>query len=195
MTRCKYAGFWLRFCSMLLDGLILSPLLFLMMLDMSRLLMIGVVTLLFFFEAFYDVYFVQRFGGTPGKLIVGLRILKTGGSPVTYREALLRAGPELIFSLLGSIGLAVALSRIPGAAHSTFLAGVSSSQLLAFSPAWSGPVQIIERIWNWGELIVLQTNRKKRALHDFIAGTVVVQYSRPAGSPAIRPMLSSSEGV
>jgi hypothetical protein len=39
----KYAGFWLRFCSMFLDGLITTPLVLLIMLDTSRLVMIATV--------------------------------------------------------------------------------------------------------------------------------------------------------
>ena len=190
----KYAGFWLRLSSMFLDGVILSPLVLLIMLNTPPLLMIGVVTLSFILQAFYEVYFVWRLGGTPGKLIVGLRIVKTDGSPVTYREALLRASPEVIFSFLGSIGLLIALSRMSNAGYSELNWG-HDSRIAELSPAWSGVVTIIERIWNWGELIVLQTNRKKRALHDFIAGTVVVQYAKPAASTDIRPTLFPSEGL
>src|SRR4051812_43822442 len=171
----KYAGFWLRFCSMLLDGLILSPLLLLIMLNTSRLLMIAIVTLSFCLNVFYEVYLVQRFGGTPGKLILRLRIVKTDGSPATYRQALLRASPDMIFSFLGSISLLIVLSRMSNAGYSE-LNSAPYSQIAALSPAWSGVVTVIERIWDWGELIVLQMNPKKRALHDFLAGTVVVQY-------------------
>ena len=31
------------------------------------------------------------------------------------------------------------------------------------------------QIWIWSELIVMLTNRRRRALHDFIAGTVVIR--------------------
>jgi uncharacterized RDD family membrane protein YckC len=180
---------------MFLDGLITTPLVLLIMLNTSRLLMVATVMFSFIFEVFYEVYLVRRFGGTPGKLIVGLRILKTDGSPVGYREAALRVAPDMTFSFLGIIGLLIALSKMTNAEYSGFLNAAFYSQLVALSPAWSRGVSIIERVWNWGELIVLQTNRKKRALHDFIAGTVVVQFAKHAGSPAIRPTLFPSEGV
>ncbi len=41
-------------------------------------------------------------------------------------------------------------------------------------------------VWIWSEVIVLLFNRRKRALHDFIAGTVVV-HSVPSTSSANRP--------
>ncbi|WP_255590049.1 hypothetical protein [Marinicella meishanensis] len=30
-------------------------------------------------------------------------------------------------------------------------------------------------VWYWSELLVMLTNERRRALHDFIAGTVVIK--------------------
>ena len=32
----------------------------------------------------------------------------------------------------------------------------------------------MQQIWIWSEFVVLLFNRRKRAIHDFIAGTVVI---------------------
>lgn len=37
---------------------------------------------------------------------------------------------------------------------------------------WS--YDVIVSVWFWSELVILLTNEKRRALHDFIAGTIVV---------------------
>jgi uncharacterized RDD family membrane protein YckC len=37
-------------------------------------------------------------------------------------------------------------------------------------------------VWIWSEIIVLLFNRRKRALHDFIAGTVVIHTSSTMNS-------------
>jgi len=50
--------------------------------------------------------------------------------------------------------------------------------MIELAPSWYKSLQWIQNAWVWGELIVLLTNRKRRALHDFIAGTVVV-YTSP----------------
>jgi uncharacterized RDD family membrane protein YckC len=34
---------------------------------------------------------------------------------------------------------------------------------------------VVLQVWIWIELIVMLTNRRRRALHDFIAGTVVIR--------------------
>ena len=45
-------------------------------------------------------------------------------------------------------------------------------------------------IWVLSELVVLLLNKKRRTLHDFIAGTVVLHLSAPAPDPG-----SVREGV
>jgi uncharacterized RDD family membrane protein YckC len=90
------------------------------------------------FGWFYGAYLVKRFGGTPGKLLMGIRIRKVDGSRVGSREAVLRYLPEGIIALVSGV-------------------------LLLQPP--------------------LLTNRRRRALHDFIAGTVVV-HSRQTESGA-----------
>ncbi len=124
---------------------------------------------------FFEVYLVKRFGGSPGKLIMGLRILKTDGMSVTCRQSILRAGPDLIFELLTCIAFASVYSRFVEAER------ISSAMpnLVAIGPVWYGVVSVVQNIWVWSELLVLLTNRKRRALHDFIAGTVVVIVSEP----------------
>jgi uncharacterized RDD family membrane protein YckC len=39
------------------------------------------------------------------------------------------------------------------------------------NPAWVG---IVANIWIWSEMLVLLCNKRRRALHDMIAGTIVV---------------------
>ena len=62
-----------------------------------------------------------------------------------------------------------------------------SVRMAAFYPPWMQPLKIIEEVWVWSEFIVLLMNRKKRAIHDFIAGTVVVvrERSSPAAPRAV----------
>jgi uncharacterized RDD family membrane protein YckC len=117
---------------------------------------------------------VRRFGGTPGKLIVGIRIRKLDGEPIGYREAILRYVPDLVFWLLSSIALLFPLLKMTDAEYSSLKFMQRAKRITELAPSWYKPLQWVQSIWFWGELIVLLTNRKRRALHDFIAGTVVV---------------------
>ena len=128
------------------------------------------------FSLFYGVYLVRRFGGTPGKLIVGVRIRKVSGEPVGYREAFLRYLPDFMLGILGSVAVIIAVMRMTDAEYHALSFMERSKRIVELTP-WYTPLQIVQNIWVWGELIVLLTNRKRRALHDFIAGTVVVRIS------------------
>jgi len=54
---------------------------------------------------------------------------------------------------------------------------------LRFPDEWFPPLEIIYYVWICGEFLVMMTNRKRRALHDFIAGTVVI--IRPPASATV----------
>ena len=59
----------------------------------------------------------------------------------------------------------------------------------ANQPAWAGPLEILFNIWVWGELLVMLTNEKRRALHDFITGTVVIKLERQL-APTQEPLVA-----
>jgi uncharacterized RDD family membrane protein YckC len=172
----RYAGFWPRLCSLLLDFFAMLPLAALILwgdghwrLFMAYYLIPGIL-----FALFYSVYLVRHFGGTPGKLIMGIRIRRLDGEPVGYREAFLRNLPDFIFYLLMSVALLFPLFHMSDTEYHSLSFHERRMRLVELAPSWYKPLQTVQGVWVWGELIVLLTNRKRRALHDFIAGTVVV---------------------
>jgi uncharacterized RDD family membrane protein YckC len=69
--------------------------------------MIGVFTGLFYFT-----FFTGWSGQTPGKRLLGLKVIQTTGEPVTYKKALLRyVGYIVSFVLLGLGFLMIAFDR------------------------------------------------------------------------------------
>jgi uncharacterized RDD family membrane protein YckC len=172
----RYAGFWPRLGSLLLDILINLPLIVLLLWAQGHYRLFRVYYLIpgTIFGLFYSVYLVRRFGGTPGKLIVGIRIRKRDGEPVGYREALLRYFPEFVFGLLMSVALIPPLLHMTDAEYQSLSLRERAKREFELAPPWYKPLRWTQTSWDWGELFVLLTNRKRRALHDFIAGTVVV---------------------
>jgi uncharacterized RDD family membrane protein YckC len=176
----RYAGFWPRFGALLLDVLIMLPLGAFTVWGSGRYRFFSLYYLFpnALFGLFYGVYLVRRFGGTPGKLIMGVRIRKLHGEPVGYREAFLRYFPEFFLGLLTSAALIFPLFQITDAEYHALAFMERSRRIVQLAPPWYEPLRIVQAVWFWGELIVLLTNRKRRALHDFIAGTVVI-YDSP----------------
>jgi hypothetical protein len=102
---------------------------------------------------------------------------------------------DLLFSALSVLGLYVALATISDADY--YVPGWldRTKNLLAHYPNWLSWTSTASSIWAWSELIVMLCNQRRRSLHDFIAGTIVVADNRvstpntgtlesPAGNPA-----------
>lgn len=187
-----YAGFWRRFAALWLDFLFLLPVMlaYLWLNQRHRWSELFYLGPSFAISFVYSIHLVRRFGGTPGKVLAGLRIVKVDGSPIGYREATLRCLPEWVLSTALSVGLALAALKMTDAQYTGLGYIERHEQLKALAPAWLRPVEIFQQVWIWSEFLVLLTNKKRRALHDFIAGTVVVmrtpeRISRTTNSPAL----------
>lgn len=172
----QYAGFWRRFGGYWIDVLILVPLAGVAYLlgQQSRILyfcwMVGGLLI----GLWFHVYLVARYGGTPGKLLLRMRIAMVSGATITSRAAALRYAVLFTLTTLSSIALCIALLRMSDQEYFSLSYGQRSLRLVAAAPAWYGVVAILMQIWIWGEFIVMLSNRKRRAVDDFIAGTVVV---------------------
>jgi len=191
----QYAGFWPRLGSSLLDFTILLSLGGFVLWGERNHRLFDVYFSLpnVLFELFYSVYLVKRFGGTPGKLMMGIRIRKLDGGPVGYREAFIRHLPEFVNGLALSVAFIIPLLHMSDAEYISLSFLSRIQRLKALAPSWYNPARIAGNIWVWGELIVLLTNRKRRALHDFIAGTVVVyNQSAPISRPVVTDVVGSS---
>ena len=176
-----YGGFWVRLGAFFIDGIIWSPVfaLTLWMNNHFRLFQVYWWPFGAALGIFYWVYLVKRFGGTPGKLILGLRIAKVDGSPAGYKEAILRYFPDFIYSVLWFAALVIALSQMSDAEYASLPHRERLQHIKALKPGWAFAAQIMFQVWMWSEFVVLLTNKKKRALHDFIAGTVVLRKGVP----------------
>ena len=172
-----YAGFWKRFCAGFADGLILMPLVvfFVWIEGFDRTLAIAITIPSSIMYAMYHVFFNARLGGTPGKLAVGIRITKPDGSRISWPEAWKRSSVYLVFALVVLVVEVWALTQVDPSRYAS-LRWIERAQLLQehFS-AWYSFVTILQNTWIWSEIVVLLFNKRKRAIHDFIAGTIVIR--------------------
>ena len=122
----------------------------------------------------YSIYCHGRFGQTVGKRVMGIRVVLTTGEAIGWRTAWLRSSVDVMFSVLGVIASFMALTAI----SDTEFYGVGwmqqSQNLSALEPAWLGWTEEATQIWVWSEVVVMLFNKRRQALHDFIAGTVVI---------------------
>jgi uncharacterized RDD family membrane protein YckC len=126
-SRARYAGFWIRFLARFIDGMILGmaglilriPLLLMLGMGMGRGYSFGMtpalgaamgVSLLVnvLLGMAYEVYFVSTRGATPGKMALGLKIVRADGSPVDAGLALGRYFAHWISGITLGIGYIMA---------------------------------------------------------------------------------------
>lgn len=177
----KYRTFWPRFWAGITDALVLSPLAliaqYILTLDDSfwdtaRWLYVVVFILNYTYAWVYSVCLHGRFGQTVGKMSTCVRVVdfKTEG-PISFRHALLRDSVPILISVF--LLLYEFYRLITGLPVSEPIARIRSDSSLATSgQMW---IALIVQVWWFAEFVTMLTNDKRRAIHDFIAGTVVIR--------------------
>ena len=174
-SRMRYAGFWSRLLANLVDMLALAPV---MAIDWwtssSKTMSLVLLIPLSVAGPIYSVSMHARWGQTLGKMVARIRVTTLSGGRISWREAILREGVTIAFNGIATVSTMLAMLRLP---ESAWGRGVSemNTQLGSAQPIWGEWATLATTIWFWGELLVLLFNKKRRALHDFIAGTVVVR--------------------
>jgi uncharacterized RDD family membrane protein YckC len=144
----------------------------------NRNLAIGTFVFGILVAAFYWIYLVKRYGGTPGKRILNLRIVMQDGSPITAAAAIVRYAPIFVLTVASSVASLVGLL---GISSDSFESMGLLAKLQVYSttmPAWGEWVGYVLWAWLLATAIVMLCNRRRRALHDFIAGTMVLRDQR-----------------
>ena len=185
-----YAGFWKRLLAALVDSFVFMPLVFLWQKNSFEDLffntwLYSIIFALLFWG--YVVFFHYKFGATIGKITVGVKVALPGGQPIGLKEALLRSSVDFLFLLIISSAVVIAMLRIDYGVYEgfdNFQVAEKAEYMNGLIPSWHEVASFCNVIWTWSELLVLLLNKRKRALHDFIAGTVVIckQYTEQAQS-------------
>lgn len=177
-----YAGFWRRLASMLIDIIILIPLMAISHLTQSISMLSALITLIIasLLSSVYMIYFHYQFGATIGKMIVGIKITRPDGSKISLKQALLRSSVDIIFVILMIAAQLIALKHVDPDIYLNAGWVDRAKYIIPLFPVWYGLVSALSNLWWWSEFIVLLFNKRKRAIHDFIAGTVVIkkQYAK-----------------
>ncbi len=164
-----FIGFWKRVLATILDLLIiLIPAVIVYWISNSLAVSLHSeipIILEYILFVVFDVFMIARFGGTPGKLVLKMKIVNQQGNIPTLKEALIRN----IFRIISTI-----FSMIVGV--SLYDLTVISTTLNLWAPLATDLSKILGLIMLVDYLFVAFTPRK-RALHDMMAGTYVVDKS------------------
>ncbi|MEY4387497.1 MAG: hypothetical protein RLY20_2780 [Verrucomicrobiota bacterium] len=124
----RFAGFWIRFCARFIDGIIMSILLYVPMFiiilasghsiertlgnnqefGMMQLLVLCWELIWFVIYGGYEIFFIGKYGATPGKMALRLRVVTAEGQPVQYGRATGRFFANMLSGMICYIGYIIA---------------------------------------------------------------------------------------
>lgn len=160
----KYRTFFPRLAALLIDGFIMIPLAILddwfRTAEFSPAFFYVWIPLSLMVTPVYKIAMHGRYGQTLGKMYMNVKVVSLTEGPITFAQATVREAPQLLFNLASIfIGL-------------RFL-GVGPEDE-SFQKAY-GFVVTLAGFWSLADIVTFWTNDKRRALHDYLAGTVVVK--------------------
>lgn len=154
----RYQTGWRRFFAAILDGILLGAasgiLHFLSGRDLGEFDLVQIL---------YTVLLTWRWAGTPGKLVLNLNVVdhKTE-QPISLKQSCLREIGTIVFLFLG-ISISLLSGRSLGATWDVTVHALNAASSMGAS------------LWILVEILSMLTDPKRRAIHDRIAGTVVIK--------------------
>ncbi|MEL6447243.1 MAG: RDD family protein [Pseudomonadota bacterium] len=171
----RYKTFWRRFFGQIIDGLFISV--------MAAVFLLGVFPIVLATGASgdwtilpplilvnaavigYPIIMHAEYGQTLGKMATGVKVVDVSEARgLTLRQSVLRDAVPLISGVFATVGAVVQVST-------GSLSDNGSPSAYKFH-------EVLLGIWFLLEVITMLFNKKRRAVHDFIAGTVVTRVPR-----------------
>ena len=162
----KYRTGAKRIWAAIVDGIVFMPFLlvdrFLISPTTNEYAIITWVTFTIFIPIIYSIFLHYKYGQTIGKWVAGLKVIDISETnTITLRQSIWRDSFYLIVELLGFIYFLFMVIKT----------GETQYLITEFNDFAGTPFLI----WTLLELVTMLTNSKRRALHDFLAKTVVVR--------------------
>ena len=170
----RYLTFGPRFWAGLVDACVVWPVSFIAVLILASEVPRGLAAFAVVIQSLawllYTVIMHARRGQTVGKMVTKVRVVdnRTEGS-ISWWQAWLREGIPMLLSLGWIVWQVVHLLDW------SWTYGTSARLDAELSSRIVWVLSSLPMLWFAAEVITMLTNKKRRALHDFIAGTVVVR--------------------
>lgn len=166
MDNQRYHTGFKRLGAALVDGIVFMPLLLIekWMLDKTDNLSVFIAWSIFnaFLPLFYSIILHYKYGQTIGKWVAGVKVLDISESgKLTLKQSILRDSFYLGIEIIGVLYFAFLV----------FQTGQAEYIHIDYRNFASLPILL----WTILELISMLTNPKRRAVHDFLAKSVVVR--------------------
>jgi uncharacterized RDD family membrane protein YckC len=166
MDNFKYNTGLRRLGAAIIDGVVFIPFIFIQnwLFDITESLTVKIIWTIFllFLSLFYSIFLHYKYGQTFGKWVAGVKVLNIDESKtITLKQSVIRDSFYLVTEVFALL-------------YFTFLFfGTNKSENLFNDYREFNTYPTL--IWTLLELISMLTNNKRRAVHDFLAKSVVVR--------------------
>ena len=126
----------------------------------------------------YFVYLPVKYGATPGKLILGLRILKLDGTSIGYRESFLKYLPMFIYSGLSALLVVYEVYRANPDEYLNLNWFEQQKYLQSFTQPINSVLVFLIMAYSFINLLVFLLKDGNRSISDYLANVVVVVKKR-----------------
>lgn len=165
MSEAKYHTGFRRLGAAIIDGVIFTPLL---MVDLWVLNQTDNVWIVFLWTVFnallyysYSIFFHYRFGRTIGKWVMRIKVLDINETKLlSLKQAILRDSLYLVIQLMGLLYFLYLVAK--------------TGDLDIVIMDYRNFIDYSFLGWMALELLSMLTNEKRRAIHDWLAGSVVI---------------------
>ena len=171
----QYGGFWKRVWARAVDALVFLPfglINYWAWSDSRQLTILSALPMGVLVPA-YLIITHGFLGQSLGKRALHLKVESKGGGRLSWGGVVARFSPVVLFQVTWALGL---ISSVRGLSDVEFQATplIQKSQLiLTGMPGWAHLCNNLYPIWVLADVIVLISRSDKRALHDFLGGSVV----------------------
>ena len=174
-----YDTFGARFFAAWLDSFVMWPLnsinAWIVGAGVSRVPLAGWFIFHSFVYLSYEMFCHARWGQTLGKWVFGVRVLDLSEMPLRPVQAIKRN--------------AIALMLTAALVIQQLIRGRYSLE----DPKMADVLSILSTAWGGLEIVTMLTNRKRRALHDIIAGSVVVRVAPMCRRKAVEQAVAADD--
>ncbi|MES2647008.1 MAG: RDD family protein [Bacteroidota bacterium] len=166
-----YGSFFQRFVALFIDGLILSPLAFIDWYDKTVWKSQLILLLVFVIQVVYKSFFEFKYGATPGKMALKLKVVRKDLFQPGLKEILIRNIFDITFKIVTFV-TTLTLFRTTEFLAVTSNAEYQSLYLNQKNVLWIVVAYLILLIIDG---IFLIADKKNRALHDLMGDTLVIK--------------------
>ena len=164
------AGFWIRFFAYMIDGLIFTPIAILAFVNLFIWKNLSFVILLAIPGFIYKPFMESIKGATLGKMVCGIRVINKDAGKISLLSSYIRYIP---FFLAALAGILVAISMF---GHPDFKNVTNFVEFQQFDRTI--PRSVLQYVLYWVifiDCLAIVFNKRKRAMHDMIAGSSCVR--------------------